>query len=65
MQKWQQHHWKIEKNQCDKSLSSFGHSPTDVMDTAGAYLALSAGVAVALMVLILEIVIKYLRENYK
>lgn len=62
LQKWQRDHWHEGENKCDKSVSTVGHSATDVLNTAGAYIALTAGIAIAITVLLLEILVKYIQK---
>ena len=62
VQKWQRDHWKQGENKCDKSQSSIGHSATDLLNTAGAYIALAAGLAMAVTVLLLELLVKYIHK---
>ena len=57
--KWQQIHWRFGENQCDNSLSSVGHSPTNLLNTVGMYFALATGIGVAFVVLLTEILVKY------
>ena len=59
LQKWQRDHRHEGENKCDNSLSSVGHSATDLLNTVGAYIALAAGIAVAIVVLFIEMLVKY------
>ena len=64
LQKWQRDHWHEGEKKRDKSMSTVGHSATDVLNTAGAYIALAAGIAIAITVLLLEILVKYIQKVY-
>ena len=62
LQKWQRDHWHERENKCDKSLSTVGHSAAGVLSTAGAYIALAVGIAIAVTVLLLEMLVKYIQK---
>ena len=65
VQKWYRSHFPRE-NKCDKSLSSFRHGNTGMEKTKGAFVALSIGLSLALLVFIVEVLVtKACRKSSK
>ena len=64
LQKWQKNHWPKEGNKCHKLLSSIGHTRTKIQDTSGAYVALTLGIAVSFLVLLIEVLSKMFQARH-
>ena len=65
VQKWYRTHFP-RQNKCDKSLSSFLHGNTGMKKMRGAFVVLSIGLSLALLVFIVEVLVtKACRKSIK